>query len=60
MYDNINFTWNGFNDSMPNYIEESITRLLTMKDANQEEHLREIFYQTKEKLMTDWKNFYYE
>jgi secreted Zn-dependent insulinase-like peptidase len=58
MYDNINFTWSGFNDSMPNYIEESITGLLSMKVENG--GLREIFDQTKEQLLADWKNFYYE
>ena len=26
-YDNLNFGWNGFNDSMPQYISESITKL---------------------------------
>lgn len=31
MYDNVNFTWSGFNDSMPNYIDESISRLIDMK-----------------------------
>ena len=31
MYDNVNFTWSGFNDSMPNYIEESISRLMSNK-----------------------------
>ena len=31
-----------------------------MKHPSQEAHLREIFEQIKEKLMTDWKNFYYE
>jgi hypothetical protein len=27
-YDNINFCWNGFNDSMPSYISESIEKLI--------------------------------
>ena len=58
MYDNVNFTWSGFNDSMPNYIEESISRLMEMK--SEKESLREIFDQTKEKLLADWKNFYFE
>ena len=34
MYDNINFEWSGFNDSMPTYIDESIERLLKMKDPS--------------------------
>lgn len=58
MYDNVNFTWSGFNDSMPNYIEESISRLMDMK--SEKESLREIFDQVKEKLLADWKNFYFE
>jgi len=43
MYDNINFEWSGFNDSMPTYIDESIERLLKMKDPSQEAALHEIF-----------------
>jgi secreted Zn-dependent insulinase-like peptidase len=58
MYDNMNFTWSGFNDSMPNYIEESISRIIKMKVEN--DTLREIFDQVKEKLLADWKNFYFE
>jgi trehalose-6-phosphate synthase len=45
---------------MPNYIEESITKLLSMKNQSNDEALKEIFDQVKEKLMADWKNFYYE
>ena len=60
MYDNINFSWSGFNDSMPTYIEESIGRLLSMKNDSASDNLREIFEQVKEKLLADWKNFYYE
>jgi secreted Zn-dependent insulinase-like peptidase len=26
-YDNLNFGWSGFNDSMPSYISESISKL---------------------------------
>lgn len=54
MYDNIGFTWSGFNDSMPNYITESISKLQSMP----QEDLRQIFDQVKEKLMIDWKNCY--
>lgn len=31
-----------------------------MKDPKHDESLREIFDQVKEKLLADWKNFYYE
>ena len=54
MYDNIGLTWSGFNDSMPNYITESISKLQSMP----QEDLRQIFDQVKEKLMIDWKNCY--
>lgn len=54
MYDNIGFTWSGFNDSMPAYITESISKLQSMP----QEDLRQIFDQVKEKLMIDWKNCY--
>jgi secreted Zn-dependent insulinase-like peptidase len=27
MHDNIDFKWSGFNDSMPNYISETISRI---------------------------------
>ena len=57
MYDNVNFSWYGFNDSMPVYIEESIKKLISMKDPKHDEALKEIFNQVKEKLMADWKNF---
>lgn len=60
MYDNINFSWSGFNDSMPAYLEESIQRLLSMKNEDKTDQLREVFDQVKEKLLMDWKNFYYE
>lgn len=54
MYDNIGLTWSGFNDSMPNYITESIAKLQGMPQQD----LRQIFDQVKEKLLIDWKNCY--
>ena len=59
MQDNLNMTWSGFNDSMPTYIKESIEKMLSLKDVNDSE-LEEIFNQVKEKLLVDWKNFYFE
>jgi len=53
--DNINFQWSGFNDSMPNYIEETMMRI---KKMTGETDLKDIFDQAKEKLMLDWKIFY--
>ena len=59
MQDNLNMTWSGFNDSMPAYIKESIEKMLSLKNVNDSE-LEEIFNQVKEKLLVDWKNFYFE
>jgi len=50
MYDNINFKWSGFNDTMPIFIEQTISRMQKMKGDN----LEEIFDQIKEKLLVDW------
>lgn len=54
VYDNIGFSWSGFNDSMPNYVNETIKKLKDMPSLD----LREHFDQTKEKLLLDWKNAY--
>ena len=56
MFDNVDFQWAGFNDSMPKYIDESIAKLTAMKDAD----LEKTFDQVKEKLLVDFKNFYFE
>lgn len=32
MHDNISFTWTGFNDSMPNYISETLQKLNQIKE----------------------------
>jgi len=54
MYDNIGFSWSGFNDSMPNYVNETIKKLKEMPSLD----LTEMFEQTKEKLLLEWKNAY--
>ena len=54
--DNIEFHWEGYNDSMINYITETLDRFLNMKNLD----TSKIFAQVKEKLLLDWKNFYYE
>jgi hypothetical protein len=46
LHDNIDFHWSGFNDSMPNYITESLAKIVDMKNANVEG----FFNQVKEKL----------
>jgi secreted Zn-dependent insulinase-like peptidase len=60
VYDSVNFTWAGFNHTMPIYIEDSIQRLMKMQEEADGEKLEEIFNHVKEKLMGDWKNLYYE
>ena len=54
LHDNVALEWAGFNDSMPNYVTETLERIVAMKD----QALEEIFEQTKEALLQDWKNFY--
>jgi secreted Zn-dependent insulinase-like peptidase len=38
-FENVEFNWQGFDDSMPVYIKETLNKLVNMKD----EHLLEIF-----------------
>ena len=52
--DCIYFKWSGYNDSMPNYVIETIERLVSMKTADVEK----IFNQVKEKLLLQYENFY--
>mmetsp|Transcript_1318 Transcript_1318/g.1693 ORF Transcript_1318/g.1693 Transcript_1318/m.1693 type:complete len:895 (-) Transcript_1318:261-2945(-) len=54
LYDNIGFTWNGYDDSLFNFVQETMTKLIKMKDASLEKE----FSQVKEKLLIDWKNAY--
>lgn len=54
--DYLNFEWSGFNHCMPLFISETIDQILSLKDKNVEK----IFDQVKEKLLQDWKNFYFE
>ena len=42
--DNITFTWNGFDDSMPTFVSETLTRMEQMKSEN----LESFFDQVKE------------
>ena len=52
--DNVEFTWSGFNDSLPVFVLETIQRIKNMKQAN----LKEIFEQKKEAMLQEYKNFY--
>lgn len=56
LHDNIDFTWSGFNDSMPNYVAETVTRLSQLRSQD----LAAIFEQQKEALTIEWKNAYLE
>jgi len=51
----VNFTWSGFNDSMPNFIKETLTKVGSM--ANDD--IEDIFNQVKETQLVDLKNFYF-
>jgi secreted Zn-dependent insulinase-like peptidase len=42
--DNITFTWNGFDDSIPTFVSETLRRMETMKSEN----LESFFDQVKE------------
>ena len=50
--DNIGFSWSGFNDSMPNYVNETIKKLKEMPSLD----LKEIFELIKGGLLVDWYN----
>lgn len=52
----INFTWSGFNDSMPNFIKETLVKIGQMAS----EDVEDIFNQVKETQLTDLKNFYFK
>ena len=47
-------TWNGFNDSLVNFVGETIRKIC----ACREEDCQDIFDQVKEQLSQEWKNYY--
>lgn len=47
LHDNLNLTWGGFNDSMPNFITETLKRIVAMREAE----FSDVFEQSKEKLL---------
>jgi len=54
--DNIEFKWDGYNDSMREFVKGLLERLQQVEgDTAIIEHM---FAQVKEKLLSDWKNFY--
>ena len=52
--DGFDFTWSGFNDTMPSYIHEVLARVLAMENCD----LKDTFEVMKEKLILDLKNHY--
>lgn len=52
--DNVEFSWSGFNDSLPTYVTETVKKIKGMKSAD----LEEIFNQKKESLLQEYKNHY--
>jgi secreted Zn-dependent insulinase-like peptidase len=44
---NLEMEWQGYSDSLPLYVLETLKRMVTMKDAD----LSKIFWQVKEQLM---------
>lgn len=45
IFDNISFSWSGFNDKIPVYIIDTLKKILEMKDCD----LEHIFNNVKEK-----------
>lgn len=54
MSDNVSFDWSGYNDSLPNFIVETVQQVKKMKVAD----IEEIFNDKKEKLLQNYKNHY--
>lgn len=46
--------WSGFNDSLVNFVSETLQKINALADAD----CREIFEQVKEQLTQEWKNYY--
>lgn len=51
---NIDLQWSGFNDSLLNFVSETLQRINALKNLD----CREIFNQVKEQLQQEWKNYY--
>ena len=54
LHDNVQFDFNGFNDSMPDFICETVKRMQAMRDAN----VKQEFEHVKERLLLQWENHY--
>ena len=53
-HDSIDFTWTGFTESLPNYINDTLTRINQIKSID----TSSMFHQVKENLLSEWKNWY--
>ena len=51
---NIDLQWSGFNDSLLNFVSETLQKINALKNLD----CREIFNQVKEQLQQEWKNYY--
>ena len=56
LYDGFLVQFNGFDDSMPNYITETFSRMVAMRTVE----LSQVFDEKKEELLKEWKNSYYD
>jgi secreted Zn-dependent insulinase-like peptidase len=52
--DNIDFRWNGYNDSMKQYVSAILEKVGQMRSDDVEEQ----FNQNKEKKLQEWNNHY--
>jgi secreted Zn-dependent insulinase-like peptidase len=55
MQDKIKFEWSGYNDSLIEYVKQTILQLTKFKLSNE---LRDIFGQVKEQMLMEYKNVY--
>ena len=51
----MSLTWSGYSASKEIFISETISKIIEMQEANTEQ----IFDQVKEKMLLDFKNFYF-
>jgi secreted Zn-dependent insulinase-like peptidase len=52
----VDFTWKGFDDSMPTFVRDSVKMIVEMRGQD----IEQLFNQAKEELLLEWKNFYLE
>ena len=52
--DNVQISWNGFNDALVNFIMETLTRIGVFNGLE----CRDLFSQAKEQIEKEWTNHY--